>query len=416
MKARLQSLSVFIIVLLFAFNVTAADNANIKSRTPEIQKENPPAAAGQKVTGVKITKKAGNKIAPAKEKKTFTHVVNQPFAGSQSPDDAKVAAVAKGKTEVLEKAGTYLESLTVVEDFTLTKDQSIALASGILNVDILSQKNYATDEGFGLIIELKIDVDNSVMNNRVKQIQEDRILIDKYSELKKREKELLERIEKLEKQNKDLASMPSAGKQDKKNKLRKDLDEAIQALPAVEWNKKAIALWEKGKYNNPEKAIEYLNESIRIDAHNPVSYNNRGVAYYNLCRRQAAFDDFNHAILLDNSYADAYNNRGVAYFEMHQYHHAVNDYNEVIRLKPQRVDAFLSRAAANKNLWQYRLFLEDLQNALLIDPNLSKKPNSQISACLELNELERLCEKARIACRMGLCNSKNFLDARGFCK
>ncbi|MDP3282891.1 MAG: hypothetical protein Q8M56_00490 [Desulfobacterales bacterium] len=101
---------------------------------------------------------------------------------------------------------------------------------------------------------------------------------------------------------------------------------------------------------------------------------------------------------------------------MRQYHQAINDYNEVIRLKPQRVDVFLNRAAANKNLWQYRLFLEDLQNALLIDPNLSKKPNSQISACLELNELERLCEKAMIACRMGLCNSKNFLDARRLCK
>gem|GEM_PF-1185682 len=408
MKARFKPLSVFMILFVFAFIFIAADPANSETKASKAKKENP--------AGTKTLKEPEKTLSSAKDKKTFTYVVNQPFAGSQSPDDAKIAAVAKGKTEVLEKAGTYLESLTVVEDFTLTKDQSIALASGILNVDILSQKNYASDEGFGLILEIKVDVDNSVMNARVKQIQEDRILIDKYSELKKREKELLERIEKLEKKNKDLAKMPAAGKQAKKNKLRKDIDEAIQALPAVEWNKKAIALWEKGKYNDPEKAIEYLNESIRIDEYNPVSYNNRGVANYNLGRRQPAIDDFNHALLLDNNYADAYNNRGVAYFEMRKYHQAINDYNEVIRLKPQRVDAFLNRAAANKNLWQYQHFLEDLQNAFLIDPNLSKKPNSQISACLELNELKRLCEKAEIACRMGLCNSKNFLDERGFCR
>jgi len=48
-----------------------------------------------------------------------TGSVDQPFAGNQSPDDAKVAAIAKGKTEVLEKAGTFLESLTVVENFAL---------------------------------------------------------------------------------------------------------------------------------------------------------------------------------------------------------------------------------------------------------------------------------------------------------
>jgi len=408
MKVRLQFLSVFMILLIFAFNVLAAEPAKSETKTPKVKTENP--------AGREPGNESGNAPSPAKIIKTFTHVINQPFAGSQSPDDAKVAAVVKGKTEVLEKAGTYLESLTVVENFTLTKDQSIALASGILTVDILSQKNYATDEGFGLILELKIDVDNSIMNNRVKQIQEDRILIDKYSELKEREKELLERIEKLQKQSKDLAKNTSVDKHEKNKKLNKDLDEAIQALPAVEWNKKALALWEKGKYIDPEKAIEYLSESIRMDAHNPVSYNNRGVANYNIGRREQAIDDFNHALLLDGKYADAYNNRGDAYFEMRQYHQAIDDYNEVIRLKPKSVEAFLDRAAAHKNLWEYRLFLEDLQKAFLIDPNLSKKPNSQISACLELNELERLCEKAEIACRMGLCNSKNFLDERGFCR
>jgi len=392
MKVGLQSLSVFMILLIFTFNILAADLENSGSKTPKVKTENP----------------AGTK--------TFTHVINQPFAGSQSPDNAKVAAVAKGKTEVLEKAGTYLESLTVVENFTLTKDQSIALASGILTVDILSQKNYATEDGFGIILELKIDVDNSVMNNRVKQIQEDGILIDKYSELKEREKELLDKIEKLQKQSKDLVKIQSADKHAKKKKLSKDLDEAIQALPAGEWNKKALALWEKGKYTDPEKAIEYLSESIRVDEHNPVSYNNRGVAYYKLGRREQAIDDFNHALLLDGKYADAYNNRGDAYFEMRRYNQAINDYNEVIRLKPKSVEAFLDRAAAYKNLWQYRLFLEDLQKAFLIDPKLSKKPNSQTSACLELNELEQLCEKAKIACGMGLCNSKKFLDARGFCR
>lgn len=408
MKVRLQSLSVFVILLIFSFNVLAEDPVKRGSRAPKVKAEN----SSETKTG----KDSEKTLPPAKDIKTFTHVINQPFAGSQSPDDAKVAAVVKGKTEVLEKAGTYLESLTVVENFTLTKDQSIALASGILTVNILSQKNYATDEGFGIILELKIDVDNSVMNNRVRQIQEDGILIEKYSELKKREKELLDRIEKLQKQSKNLAKNAPADKHEKNKKLNKDLDEAIQALPAGEWNKKALALWEKGKYTDPEKAIEYLSESIRMDAHNPISYNNRGVAYYNIGRREQAIDDFNHALLLDGKYADAYNNRGDAYFEMRNYNKAINDYNEVIRLKPRNVEAFLDRAAAHKKVWQYRFFLEDLQNALLIDPNLSKKPNSQISACLELNELEHLCEKAKIACSMGLCSSQKFLDAKGFCK
>jgi hypothetical protein len=48
--------------------------------------------------------------------------VRQPFGGSQSPDDARVAATAKAKREALEIAGTYIESLTVVKDHVVEKD------------------------------------------------------------------------------------------------------------------------------------------------------------------------------------------------------------------------------------------------------------------------------------------------------
>jgi tetratricopeptide (TPR) repeat protein len=44
---------------------------------------------------------------------TITRTVWQPFGGSQSPDNARVAATAKAKRDALEQAGTYIESLTV---------------------------------------------------------------------------------------------------------------------------------------------------------------------------------------------------------------------------------------------------------------------------------------------------------------
>jgi hypothetical protein len=46
------------------------------------------------------------------EIQTVTHTVKQPFGGSQSPDDARISAVAKAKREALEMAGTYIENLT----------------------------------------------------------------------------------------------------------------------------------------------------------------------------------------------------------------------------------------------------------------------------------------------------------------
>ena len=101
-------------------------------------------------------------LPPAQaEIKTFVHTVRQPFSGSQSPDDARVAATHKAKREVLEKAGTYLETLTIVEKGRLTKDQILALASGVLKTEIISQKHYTTKDGFGMVIKARVKVDTS---------------------------------------------------------------------------------------------------------------------------------------------------------------------------------------------------------------------------------------------------------------
>ncbi|MBU4371350.1 MAG: hypothetical protein KKD68_05600, partial [Proteobacteria bacterium] len=62
----------------------------------------------------------------------ITHTVKQPFGGSQSPDDARIAAVAKAKREALELAGTYVESTTVVKNAQVEKDEILALTAGVL--------------------------------------------------------------------------------------------------------------------------------------------------------------------------------------------------------------------------------------------------------------------------------------------
>lgn len=125
---------------------------------------------------------------------TITCTVEQPFGGSQSPDDARIAAIAKAKREALERAGTYLESLSIVQNNVLEKDEIIALAAGVLKTEVVSQKNYVTEDAFGIIIVAKVDVDTSTLEKRVKAFLEDRSLLKKYQESKNREKDLLAKI------------------------------------------------------------------------------------------------------------------------------------------------------------------------------------------------------------------------------
>ncbi|HAJ26822.1 MAG TPA: hypothetical protein DCG53_06185 [Syntrophus sp. (in: bacteria)] len=62
------------------------------------------------------------------ETQTVTHIVKQAFGGSQSADDARIAAVAKAKREDLEMAGVYVEAMAIVEDAKVGKGEILVFS------------------------------------------------------------------------------------------------------------------------------------------------------------------------------------------------------------------------------------------------------------------------------------------------
>jgi tetratricopeptide (TPR) repeat protein len=273
--------------------------------------------------------------------KTVTHTVKQPFGGSQSADDARIAAVARAKREALEMAGVYVEGLTVVKNSRVEKDEILSLTAGVLKAEVVSQKNYATDDAFGVEVIVKINVDTSVLGDRVKKLLADRTHLEQLDQSRKQEKELLDKIARLEAENRRLTAEKKSTEQ-----LKSQFHVASQGLTAVDWNIKALELWQDGKYTDPKKAIEYLNDAIRIKPDLADAYINRGIAYGGLGQYQKAIEDFNEALSLKPDYALAYNNRGNAYNYLGQYQWAIEDYNEALRLEPDYADAYNNRGSA----------------------------------------------------------------------
>jgi len=111
----------------------------------------------------------------------------------------------------------------------------------------------------------------------------------------------------------------------------------------VDWSQKALALWQGGKYNDPNKAVDYWNRAISSNQNTAVAYSNRGLAYHDLKQYQKAVNDYSEAIKLDPEYAAAYNNRGNAYYELNDYQLALNDFNQSLKYKPQYAKAYLNR-------------------------------------------------------------------------
>jgi tetratricopeptide (TPR) repeat protein len=275
------------------------------------------------------------------EIQTVTHTVKQAFGGSQSPDDARIAAVAKAKREALEMAGTYIESLTVVKNSQVDKDEILALAAGVLKAEVVSQENYHTKDAFGIDIIVKVVVDTSVLEGRVKKLLQDRTHLEQLNQARKKEKELLDKVAILEKENRRLMAEKESSQD-----LRKQFQEASHGLTAVDWLKRAWALWDGEKYTDPNKVIYYSNNAIELQPDFAPTYVIRGLAYYSLGQHQRAIDDYNQAIRLKQDDWMAYHNRGNAYVNLGQHQRAIEDYDKAIHLKPDCEMAYCGRGIA----------------------------------------------------------------------
>jgi tetratricopeptide (TPR) repeat protein len=118
----------------------------------------------------------------------------------------------------------------------------------------------------------------------------------------------IQTITKLEEENRKLIAKEQSAKQ-----LEKQFQQDSHGLTAVEWLKRADALWDGEKYTDPKKAIHYLNNAINRQKDNADAYGNRGLAYHELGQYQRAIEDYNEAIRLKPDLALAYNNRGLVY-------------------------------------------------------------------------------------------------------
>ena len=159
----------------------------------------------------------------------------------------------------------------------------------------------------------------------------------------------------------------------------------VKKAPAAEnkdWNAEAMSLWKDGQYTDPNKAKEYWDRAIAANPKVAESYNNRGLAFYNLERHQQAINDFSQAIRMKPEYAEAFNNRGNAYYALDQYEKAEADFNKSLELKPQYSKAHLNRALAY----------------------------------FQMKKTEQSCKDFRRACDLGDCDGLQWAMQDGHCK
>ena len=257
-------------------------------------------------------------------------------------DTAEQNALKEAKRNAVEQAGTYLESLTIVDNSQVVYDDIFVLASNIISIN--EKKFYQEIKNDQIVIHCditaEIDIDNIKSQLKDKQLH---LLVTEYRKLQEKNRNLT-----LQKDVTNQIPYNEAKVQEIKNEAEKlkfagcyveaidKYTEALQYKP----NSKDLILQRGLCYYYIEQysiAIVDLNNAGEIELSYPGAstiYTIRGILNESIGNIDSSLKDLTYAVILDNT--NAMQIRMTINFKYQHYQEAIDD-------------AFLYLAKANPN-------------------------------------------------------------------
>ena len=106
------------------------------------------------------------------EVKTVEADATYVMGDNDSKVDARRVATQEAKRKALELAGAYVESLTVVKNYQLTKDEVKAYTAGILETEIASEQMRGTTEHPEIYIKARCTIDTDIITAQIDRYRE----------------------------------------------------------------------------------------------------------------------------------------------------------------------------------------------------------------------------------------------------
>jgi hypothetical protein len=129
------------------------------------------------------------------EIKVFEKEVEEVVGRDQSQEQVEAFALQKAKRLAVEEAGTFISSLTVVQNFVLEKDEITALASGVLQSQVLGVPSIVIKDGVvHVTVKAKIVVDTTVLDKQIEVFMRDKGALKERDEALKKMRELEDKL------------------------------------------------------------------------------------------------------------------------------------------------------------------------------------------------------------------------------
>jgi tetratricopeptide (TPR) repeat protein len=123
---------------------------------------------------------------------------------------------------------------------------------------------------------------------------------------------------------------------------------------------------------NFHRAVELIGKAIDVDPRNAAAYFNRGIAFKQLAKFEAALASYDGAIAIKSDYTDAHFNRGNVLRVLERFEQALASYEQAIALKPDHVEAYLNRSNVLVELRQFDAAFDGYDRTLVLKPDYAE--------------------------------------------
>jgi len=333
------------------------------------------------------------------ETQTFIKEYTYQASEADSKLSSRTIALEQVKRLLLEELGTYLESITEVANFRLTKDKITTLTAGIVQTEIVDEKW----DGKTYWLEAKIEADSDDVVKSIDNLRKDRTKTKELEKVRKRADKLLTENAKLRKEL-------EVAKGEKKRQGIVAYEKTIKELTEVEWFEKGLVYALSGDYSN---AIDAFTKVIEFNPKDTFAYSNRGLSYSNLGNYRRAIEDYDKAIELNPKIASTYHKRGTAYDRLGNYRQSIEDFDRAIKLNPKDATSYNNRGTAYGQLGEYRRAIEDFDRAIKLNPKDAGAYVNRGKAYAALGNNRQALDNVITAARLGDKSAQDLLKSQG---
>ena len=260
---------------------------------------------------------------------------------NDSKVDARRIAIQEAKKKALEHAGTYVESLTQVKNYQLSKDEVRSYTAGVTETEVVSEQMRGTTEHPEIYVKTRCKIDTDVLMKTIDRYRENVDLREQVQATAKENENLRKEREALVKQ---LAAEKDKSKADA---TRQKLDTVLSQEEANDdtnkvWNNYALQLAygggnEHGREIKPaelDRSFAVLQRAVKINPQNLRARMMLASIYERRGNTSAAESEFRTAVQRDPSNPLAHLRLGNLLKERGRYEDALREFRFVERVRP----------------------------------------------------------------------------------